>query len=123
MIIKLPRDRVLVNTKNQIDIKLKMMTKGKGVDIIFNFLSGEAFEAAFNTVADHGKFFNFSKSDMKTHRNLGNINSIMGTCLNFNMHQLQMQNIRILKKLLLFVKELDNFCETRRLPPSDQTRY
>lgn len=49
-----------------------MLTRAKGIDIIFNFLSGEALEAALRTLADHGKMFNFSKSDMKTHRNLGN---------------------------------------------------
>lgn len=48
------------------------MTRAKGIDIIFNFLNGDAFEAAFRALADHGKFFNFSKSDMKTDKNLGN---------------------------------------------------
>lgn len=48
-----------------------MMTKSKGVDIIFNFLSGEAFQTAFRAVADHGMFFNFSRSDMKNQRYLG----------------------------------------------------
>lgn len=48
-----------------------MMTKGKGIDFILNFLSGEAFESAFRAVADHGMFYNFSKSDMKNRRYLG----------------------------------------------------
>lgn len=48
------------------------MTKAKGIDIIFNFLSGEAHQTAFRLLADHGMFLNFSKSDMKNQRYLGN---------------------------------------------------
>lgn len=47
------------------------MTKSKGIDLILNFLSGEAFQAAFRTMADHGKFVNFSKSDMKNSVKMG----------------------------------------------------
>lgn len=43
----------------------------KGIDVILNFLSGEAFQAAFRTTAYHGKFFHFSKSDMKNYENIG----------------------------------------------------
>jgi fatty acid synthase len=45
----------------------------KGIDFILNFLSGEAFQAAFRTIAYHGKFFHFSKSDMKNYEKIGNI--------------------------------------------------
>lgn len=48
------------------------MTKSKGIDFILNFLNGDAFYAAFRALAYHGKFFNFSKSDMINHRNIGN---------------------------------------------------
>lgn len=48
-----------------------MMTKSKGIDLILNFLNGEAFQAAFRTMADHGKFFHFSKSDMKNSVKIG----------------------------------------------------
>jgi len=49
-----------------------MVTKSKGIDCILNFLSGESFNAAIRAFAKHGKFFNFSKSDMKKQRYLGN---------------------------------------------------
>lgn len=48
-----------------------MMTKPKGIDIIFNFLSDESLQAAFRALVDHGMFFNFSKFDMKNRRYLG----------------------------------------------------
>jgi NADPH:quinone reductase-like Zn-dependent oxidoreductase len=65
------RSRILVNTKNKFDVQLKMITKSKGIDFILNFLSGESFEASFRTLAKHGSFFNFSKSDMKNQKYLG----------------------------------------------------
>lgn len=48
------------------------MTRSRGIDYILNFLSGDAFHAAFRSLACHGKFFNFSKSDMKNHGAIGN---------------------------------------------------
>lgn len=48
-----------------------MMTKSKGIDIIINLLNGEAFLASFRALADHGKFFHFSKSDMKNQGSIG----------------------------------------------------
>lgn len=49
-----------------------MITKSKGIEFILNFLSGEAYQCALRSLAKHGKFFQFSKSDIKNHENLGN---------------------------------------------------
>jgi len=68
---QLPRSRILLSTNSTFDIRLMMMTKSKGIDLVLNFLSGELFQAAFRTIAYHGKFFHFSKSDMKTYGNIG----------------------------------------------------
>ncbi|VVC44020.1 Acyl transferase/acyl hydrolase/lysophospholipase,Acyl transferase,Malonyl-CoA [Cinara cedri] len=48
----------------------QLITKAKGIDIILNFLSGEAYQCALRTLAKHGKFFHFSKSDIKNQENL-----------------------------------------------------
>lgn len=48
-----------------------MITKSKGIDYILNFLSGEGFQAAFRTIAYHGKFFHFSESDLRNSVNIG----------------------------------------------------
>jgi len=50
-----------------------MITKSKGIDFVLNFLSGESFQAAFRAIAMSGKFFHFSKSDLKNRRYLGNL--------------------------------------------------
>lgn len=70
---QLPHSRILVNTNSMFDIRLMMMTNSKGIDLVLNFLNGEAFQAAFRTIAYHGKFFHFSKSDMKTYGNIGKL--------------------------------------------------
>jgi len=56
-----------------------MITKAKGIDFVLNFLSGESLYAALRAVAKHGKFFNFSNSDMKKQKYMGNF-----TILHFN---------------------------------------
>lgn len=48
-----------------------LMTKSKGINIVLNFLSGEAFQTAFRTISNHGKFFHLSNSDLKNYRSLG----------------------------------------------------
>lgn len=47
------------------------MTKGIGMNCIFNFLSGKGFFAALDTIALHGQFFNFSMADSKTQATIG----------------------------------------------------
>lgn len=68
---KLPPSRIIINTNNQFDIKLKMTTKSKGIDFVINLSAGEAFDAALRALAKHGKFFHFTKSDMKNQKNIG----------------------------------------------------
>lgn len=45
--------------------------KPNGFDYVLNFLSGESFQSAIKLVAVHGKIFQFSKTDMKNHENIG----------------------------------------------------
>jgi len=53
-----------------------MISKSKGIDLILNLLSGEAFQAALRALSDHGMFFTFSKSDMIKKENIGKNNNI-----------------------------------------------
>eukprot|EP00102_Acyrthosiphon_pisum_P016442 XP_008187406.1 PREDICTED: fatty acid synthase-like [Acyrthosiphon pisum] len=68
---ELSRSKILINTNDNFDVQLKMITKSKGIDIILNFLNGNAFQAAFRALAFFGNLFHFSKSDMKNQRHLG----------------------------------------------------
>lgn len=71
-IFQLSRSRIFINAHDKFDIKLMMATKSKGMDIILNFLSGEAFRAAYRTIGFAGQFFHFSKSDLNNYKKMGN---------------------------------------------------
>lgn len=55
------------------EILLKIATKGKGVSIVLNCLSGNEFHASLRTIATYGKFFQLTKFDMKNKEKMGNI--------------------------------------------------
>lgn len=57
------------------DVKLKIATKGKGVSIVLNCLSGNKFHASLRTIAQFGKFFQLTKVDMKNKDKMGTIMS------------------------------------------------
>jgi len=63
-----------VNINDKFDIKLLMITKSKGVNLVLNFLNGEGLQAALRSLTNcSGEFINFSKSDMKTNEKLGKL--------------------------------------------------
>ncbi len=44
--------------------QIKLLTEGKGVDIVLNTLSGEALQQSFKLLAAHGRFIEFGKKDI-----------------------------------------------------------
>jgi epothilone polyketide synthase D len=46
-------------------------TKGEGVDVVFNSLSGDAIEASLSTLAPYGRFIEIGKRDIYANRQLG----------------------------------------------------
>lgn len=68
-----------------------MMTKSRGMNIVLNFLSGNAFLAALRTLGNNGEFYNFSKTDMKNQLNIG---------IDFN--------VIVIYNLLIFIRSKTN---------------
>lgn len=66
----LPESRIFCYYEN-FEVKLKMATKGKGVAIIVNCLHGHDFYAAVRSIANHGSFFQLTKTAMKNKEKLG----------------------------------------------------
>ncbi|XP_050438841.1 fatty acid synthase-like [Adelges cooleyi] len=62
---------IIINENNNFDINIKMVTKSIGIDQILNFLEGDGLQASIRSIADHGKLFHFSKSDMLKQENMG----------------------------------------------------
>jgi hypothetical protein len=46
------------------------------MNVIINCLDGEDFHATVRVIADHGKFFQLTKSDMKKEYKMGTYNTI-----------------------------------------------
>lgn len=68
--VQLPRSRIIVNANNTYDAHM-VRIKPMGVNIVLNFLSGNGFKAALNTIAELGQFFNFSNCEVKNRENMG----------------------------------------------------
>lgn len=49
-----------------------LATKGKGVGVVVNSLSGNDFYSSFRTLSVKGYFFHLTKVDMKQKKKLGN---------------------------------------------------
>ncbi|MDI3284904.1 type I polyketide synthase [Polyangium sp. 15x6] len=50
---------------------VERITKGEGVDVVLNSLSGELLEASFGLLRDHGRFVEIGKRDYYDNRRLG----------------------------------------------------
>lgn len=64
-------------------MQLKLATKGKGISIILNCLTGNDFYASLRVLSTFGKFFQLAKTDMKNKNKLGNILIIVSYIRNY----------------------------------------
>jgi len=65
----LPHSNILIYDKDNFEIKLLMANKK--MNVIINCLDGYDFYASLRVIADHGKFFQLTKTDMKKNYKLG----------------------------------------------------
>ncbi|XP_025423656.1 fatty acid synthase-like [Sipha flava] len=65
----LPHSNVIIYDKENFEIKF-LMANNK-MNVIINCLDGEDFHATVRVIADHGKFFQLTKSDMKKEYKMG----------------------------------------------------
>ncbi|XP_025202615.1 fatty acid synthase-like [Melanaphis sacchari] len=65
----LPHSNVIIYDKENFEIKF-LMANNK-MNVIINCLDGEDFHATIRVIADHGKFFQLTKSDMKKKYKMG----------------------------------------------------
>ncbi|XP_022162608.1 fatty acid synthase-like [Myzus persicae] len=65
----LPHSNVIIYDKENFEIKF-LMANNK-MNVIINCLEGEDFHATVRVIADHGKFFQLTKSDMKKKYKMG----------------------------------------------------
>ncbi|KAH8680684.1 type I polyketide synthase [Xylariales sp. PMI_506] len=64
-------DHILSSRDSSFAAAIMKMTKGKGVDVVLNSLSGPLLKATWDSIARFGRFLEIGKVDMLAGRNLG----------------------------------------------------
>jgi len=64
-------DRVLDSRSLDFAAEIRDMTKGKGVNVVLNSLSGEAIPKGLSALADYGRFIEIGKADIHNNTRLG----------------------------------------------------
>ena len=67
----IPENRIFSSRDIQFKYKIKRLTKGKGVDIVLNSLSGEKLDASYECVANRGRFVEMGKFDLAQNKQMG----------------------------------------------------
>jgi len=67
----IPENRIFSSRDIQFKYRIKSLTKGKGVNLVLNSLTGEKLEASYECVADCGRFVEIGKYDLQMNKQLG----------------------------------------------------
>ena len=67
----IPENRIFSSRDIQFKYRIKELTKGKGVDIVLNSLTGDKLDASYECVADCGRFVEIGKYDLQMNKQLG----------------------------------------------------
>ncbi|VVC29213.1 Acyl transferase/acyl hydrolase/lysophospholipase,Ketoacyl-synthetase, C- [Cinara cedri] len=67
----LPEKRIFSYKNSDFEVQVMLATKGKGVSMILNCLSGSEFYASVRSLSTMGKFFQLTRSDMIKKNKLG----------------------------------------------------
>lgn len=67
---QIPKENILYSRDLSFAKAIKRLTKGKGVDVILNSLSGASLLASWECVAPYGRFIEIGKRDILDHRDL-----------------------------------------------------
>ncbi|KAK7214382.1 hypothetical protein V2G26_002385 [Clonostachys chloroleuca] len=86
---------------------IKRITGGRGVDVVFNSLSGKGLRASWECVAPYGRFLDISKADMIANASLP-MSSFQGNVSYFgiDVHHMGNHNIAAMKTLFTRVMSL-----------------
>jgi fatty acid synthase len=67
----IPEDHIFNSHDIQFEQQIMSKTKGKGVNLVLNSLTGEKLEASFRCVSDDGRFVEIGKYDLQMNKQLG----------------------------------------------------
>ncbi|KAE9365744.1 BcPKS1, polyketide synthase [Stipitochalara longipes BDJ] len=66
----IPEDHIFYSRNRAFATSIKRMTKGRGVDVVLNSLSGEGLTASWELIAPYGRFIEIGKADILTNSRL-----------------------------------------------------
>lgn len=99
--LKIPEYNIF-NYSDNFEVKINMATKGKGVAIILNCLSGQDFYGSIRSIGPFGTFFQMSKTDMKNKEKFGNIILLLTTLLTYLSKYLYISGMLVFLKVVTF---------------------
>ena len=67
----IPENRIFSSRDIQFKYRIKALTKGKGVNIVLNSLTGDKLDASYECVANCGRFIEIGKYDLQMNKKLG----------------------------------------------------
>ena len=67
----IPENRIFNSRDIQFKFRVKALTKGKGVSLVLNSLTGEKLDASYECVANCGRFVEIGKYDLQMNKQLG----------------------------------------------------
>ena len=67
----IPENKIFGSRDISFKYKIKAATKGKGVDLVLNSLTGDKLDASYEVIADCGRFVEIGKYDLQMNKQLG----------------------------------------------------
>jgi NADPH:quinone reductase-like Zn-dependent oxidoreductase len=67
----IPADHIFSSRDIQFKYAIKQATKGKGVNLVLNSLTGDKLDASYDIIADCGRFVEIGKYDLQLNKQLG----------------------------------------------------
>ncbi|XP_054160820.1 fatty acid synthase-like [Oppia nitens] len=67
----IPENRIFSSRDILFKLRIKQMTKGKGVDLVLNSLTGEKLDASYECLANRGRFVELGKYDQMKNKQIG----------------------------------------------------
>ena len=66
----IPGNRIFSSRNTSFGLAVRRMTKGRGIDVVLNSLSGDLLNASWECIAPLGRFVEIGKRDIETHARL-----------------------------------------------------
>ncbi|PVH95532.1 reducing type I polyketide synthase [Periconia macrospinosa] len=66
----IPEDHIFYSRDDSFADGIKRMTKGRGIDVVLNSLSGKLLVASWELIAEHGRFIEIGRKDIDTRKHL-----------------------------------------------------